>query len=659
MSQVELPVARVYVELGLSHLDRPFDYEVPEELDTVALPGTRVRVKFSGRTLDGYVVARAATTDQQRLVPLAQGVSAEQVLPPESIRLIRAVADHYGGTFSDVARLAVPPRHATTEKAQVRLPPPWPEPDLDPGPLALYPTGREFLHALASGGSPRASWLVAPVSAPIGDWAEGVAAAVAATVASGRSAVVVVPDGHDVDRIQPLLVKRVGKARVARQTSDLGPSARYRSFLRGLRGQAQVVVGTRAAVFAPVHHLGLVCLWDDGDDNHAEPRAPYPHAREVAALRVTQSGAGLLVASHARTAEVESWRRRDWLRPIQLTPDLTRLEAPLVRAVGDDERSLARDPAARAARLPSDVFTTVRAALARGPVLVQVPRAGYLGALACRACREPARCPQCRGQLRSDGTTLSCSVCGHVVVGWACSTCGGTATRSAQIGSRRTAEELGRAFPGTVVRQSAQDARLDSVGPDPALVVATPGAEPPAESGYAAAVLLDASSLLGRLDLRAGEEALRRWLTVTALVRPAADGGTVLVVGPVAARSVQALVRLDPAGFAERELDDRIEAGFPPALRFARIQGDWPAVREMGEALRSVPGARTLGPVELPDAPMAPGDKGASPQAQVLVRAPLSSGAALTREIHAIQSARSARKDPRPVKIVVDPSDLA
>ena len=288
---MDLPVARVHVDVGLPHLDRLFDYSVPEALDDAAVPGSRVRVRFSGRLVDGYVIERAAESAQARLAPLSKSLSGEVVLPVETIELVRAVADHYAGTFSDVVRLAVPPRHAATEKAEGRPLPASAEPDASPGPLAAYPAGSGFISALASGASPRAAWTVVPVASAIGDWTEGFAAAAAACVASGRSAVIVVPDLKDVARVLPAVERRVGRGLVVRQSADVGPSARYRAFLRGLRGQARVVVGTRSAVFAPVADLGLVCVWDDGDDLLSDPHAPYPHARDVAGT-VIESASG-------------------------------------------------------------------------------------------------------------------------------------------------------------------------------------------------------------------------------------------------------------------------------------------------------------------------------------------------------------------------------
>src|SRR4029453_1235234 len=86
------------------------------------------------------------------------------------------------------------------------------------------------------------------------------------------------------------------------------------------------------------------------------------------------------------------------------------------------------------------------------------------------------------------------------------------------------------AFPGTPVRTSGRDGVLAHVPPESALVVATPGAEPVAEGGYGAVLLLDTWALLTRADLRAGEEALRRWCAAAALARPGPQGGRVVVV---------------------------------------------------------------------------------------------------------------------------------
>jgi primosomal protein N' (replication factor Y) len=103
----DAPVARVVIDSPLPHLDRPFDYAVPEAMRRSAVPGARVRVRFAGKDLDAFVLQRCATSDHDgRLVALRRVVSPEPVLTPEIARLARAVADRYAGTLSDVLRRA-------------------------------------------------------------------------------------------------------------------------------------------------------------------------------------------------------------------------------------------------------------------------------------------------------------------------------------------------------------------------------------------------------------------------------------------------------------------------------------------------------------------------------------------------------------------------
>ncbi|HEV2780333.1 MAG TPA: primosome assembly protein PriA, partial [Actinophytocola sp.] len=124
-----LPVARVVVDVPLAHLDRPFDYLVPDTMDQAAVAGCRVRVRFAGQKVDGFLLERVAESDHKgRLEYLDRVVSAEPVLAPEIATLARAVADRYGGTMIDVLRLAVPPRHARVEAEAPGEPPPVPAP---------------------------------------------------------------------------------------------------------------------------------------------------------------------------------------------------------------------------------------------------------------------------------------------------------------------------------------------------------------------------------------------------------------------------------------------------------------------------------------------------------------------------------------------------
>jgi len=619
-----------------------------------------------------------------------------------------------------------------------------------------YPRGRAFLRALGEGRAAHAVWQALPGEA----WAERLADAARASVDAGRGALLVVPDQRDVELLHAACAARLGDHAVVALTADLGPAERYRRWLAVRRGLVRVVVGMRSAAFAPVAEPGLLAVWDDGDDLHAEPRAPYPHVRDVLVLRAHAVGAALLVGGHARTAEGQLLVESGWASEIVADRATVRAAMPRVVAQGESDLQLARDPLARAARLPSAAFEAARSALAAGrPVLVQTPRAGYVPWLSCAACRETARCRHCAGPLglpgraadtatsrttaatatsrttaatatsrttaatatsrtvaatatsrttaaaadpaaggmaagamgagaagsagaapaqntaRAAGAALhgaarhgaasvraegaaapSCRWCGRVESAYRCGACGSRRLRAGVVGSRRTAEELGRAFPGVPVRISGGGAAVLSTAAARAeIVVATPGAEP--RAAYGAALLLDGWALLARPDLRVAEETLRRWMAAAALVVPHTDGGRVLVMADPALPPVQALVRWDPVGHAAAELAARAEVGFPPAVRMAAIDAAPAALKDiLDELTAELPVAEVLGPVELDPVPDARADDEVRERA--LVRVPRAEGRALAHALHVAQAARTARKATDPVRVRMDPPDV-
>jgi len=633
--------------MPLPHLDRFFDYTVPEVMRDDAVLGARVRVRFAGRLCGGFIVGLPETSDAPgRLAPLAKVVSPEPVLTAHQITLIRAVADHYAGTFADVVRLAVAPRHAATEKA---APPLWPEPateQMPPGGLAATPAGAAWLRGVDSGRPLRGFWAVPPCFSGDDGWQRGVVQAVVACLRAGHGAIVVVPHVQAMDVVQQALEALIGKGCVARLHAQMGPAQRYHDYLAVARGQAKVVVGTRSAVFAPMDGLGLIVLVDDGNDLYSEPRAPYPHARTVAALRASQAKCALLLAGAARSCEAQNWVERGWLGAIEQTPERRRAEAPAMRTVADEPQG----------RLPVAASQAIRAGLSSGPVLVQVPRAGYLPSLACQRCGTPVRCPDCHGPVAADrlgaeGRRLSCRWCGRVVANWRCQVCEGQTLRAPVVGAARTAEELGRSFPGFRVIDSSGDHVVERVGERPALVVATPGAEPMPDAGYAAAVLLDADRLLARADLRSAEEAVRRWFAAVSLVRPGSQDGTVCVVGDSAAPAVQALLRVDPAGFATRELQERRQAGFPPAVVFAEASGEPASLAEFCALLPAVLASGGFGPIDVP------GDDGA-PRQRMLWRCEVADAPELVDALKTASARRSAAKAASVVRVQIDPVNI-
>jgi primosomal protein N' (replication factor Y) len=650
-------VARVVVDVPLAHLDRPFDYAVPDKFADTVQAGCRVRVRFRGRLVDGIVWELGDGTDfEGTLQPLSHVPSGEPVLTPQVARLARVIADRYAGTLSDVLRLALPPRRAAAEKRETPTPDALPaEPDA--AGFARYPAGTALLGALAEGKPARAVFSALPGE----DWPARLIELCRATLSGRRGSLVVVPDGKDLALLAAAAARLLPEHSFTVLRADDSPEKRYRQFLAASRGAAQVVLGTRAAMFAPVRDLGLVVVWDDGDDVLAEPLAPYPHARDVLVQRAWLDNCAAVVAGNARTAEAALLLESGWAHELAGDRAALRASAPRIHPLGDDF-DLARDAAARTARLPSMAHEAARRSLAAGlPVLVQVPRSGYVPSLSCARCRAPARCAHCAGPLGISprpgpgGTRIpACRWCARPAATFDCPHCHGTKLRAAVVGEARTAEELARAFPGATLRVSGRvSGVLESVPGGPQIVVATPGAEPRADGGYGAALLLDSWALLGRADLRAGEETLRRWLNAATLVRPAAAGGVVVVAADAGHPVVQALVRWDPGWLAERELADRRELAFPPITRIASLSGSPAGLAEFLEALRLPEGADLLGPVPEPPRPGQDGER-----ERYLVRVPRSEGAELASALAEVQGVRSARKAAEHVRVQLDPLDL-
>ena len=670
------PVAQVLIETSLPHLDRIFDYLVPETLDAEAVPGARVKARFGGQEMSGFITRRTSDAPEGvKLAPLAKVVSAQPVLTDELLQLATAVAERYAGNVSDVLRAAIPARVAKVDKefAAREAEPNASDTSLSDGATSPEPSAGaaeayagyegagDFLAQLAAGAAPRAV-LASHKSYGRASWAAQVAHAVASVRQSGRGAVVVVPDAKDLASLEAELQQVLGADQYVRLTAEDGPTPRYRNYLRLLHGEVAVAVGTRSAAYAPVQDLGLVALWDDGDDLLLEQRSPYQHAREVLLLRTAQTGCAALFAGVSRSGEAERLVESGWASALTPSRPYLRKATPRILNTADSFQQ-ERDPMLRHARLPHAAWRAAQEGLERGPVLVQVARTGFSPALSCQDCRTPARCTDCNGPLAQSGRTATpaCRWCGRLATNYACPECGSHRLRASVAGALRTAEELGRAFPGATVVSSSGDHIKSVVESKKALVVATPGAEPVAPEGYAAALLLDGNAMLSRESLRTPEDVLRRWFRAASLVKPSSEGGLVVVTADQEA-VVAPLVRWDPAGAAAREMQLRRELQLPPAVRIAALTGKASGIEafmadfELGGSLRSV------GPVELEPRELhgrelqaRPGEGG---EHRLLLFFSYQDGLTVTAALRHRKAALAAKRVPDPVQVRCDGTDL-
>ncbi|MGV8882130.1 MAG: primosomal protein N' [Rhodoglobus sp.] len=595
-------VARVLVDSSLPQLDRLFDYGIPESLLGQVVAGVRVKVplRSAGRTAEGYVVELAEAGGYDGVLSEIDSViSPVRVLTPEVWALARKASERAAGSANDIIRLAIPSRQVRVEKAYIAADNNAPFPVITAAAVEQYgprvlETAIDLRERLAVNAVPLVAEVKpGEVSTWVGGWAVTMAAAAAATVARGQSAILCVPDYRDQEQLESALAAILPPEAVVRLDAKQSNPDRYRAFLRCLDGAPLVIVGNRSVVYAPAVDLGLIALWDDGDPLHAEPLSPYVNSRDAALLRQELQDCALMFFGHSRSTEVERLVELGWLRSVSPTPVVSPKVIPTAQQAGGDRLAVQ-------ARIPSSAWQTARKALEHGPVLVQVARPGYAPRLACGDCRQTARCMRCEGPLvqKSQNSVPACAWCGALAVSWRCSHCEGEKLRLVGSGASRTAEDLGRAFPGVRIMIADGERQVLTIGHEPALVIATRGAEPIAAGGYAAVLLLDGEQMVARESLRVGEDCLRWWSNAVAL---AAVGAPTVLVG-VGGALASALVTWQQSHYARAELADRRRLRFPPAVRVATVTGSVEAVAKVVSALsleNAIEPEDVLGPVDV------------------------------------------------------------
>ena len=547
-------IARVLVDTGVFHLDQEFDFLVPEELSEIAKPGVSVRVQFNGRKCDGYIVGRANSSAHIGRMHFLDKVNNETpLLTANILNLSRTVARKYASNVMDVLRFALPVVINSTKEASCAF--------SDAKPISnevvkYYP--ESYFNSLSSGEASHVIWSPLPATEPFELMAEF------CKIRSGNI-LILVPDSKSVDRcLQAFLTSGIGK-NICTWSSELTKSQRYSNYLEILNGKVQIVIGVRGAVFLPIQSLSLIIVWDEGNDNYSEIRSPGWHAREVAIERTKQEGCSLILGSFSPSLIATKYLLAGWLKPLNPHREIFKEHSPKFTGISElsapDQRG----------RISTKAWKTIQRGLQTGPVLIQVPLRGYIRSLTCQKCANHARC-QCGGTLviASVNKNIICGLCGVFQSDWQCTFCAGRTFRHSRIGDERTLEEIGKAFPGTPIRNSNQGSMILDEIAESCIVLSTPGSEPRAKKGYAAILFLDSRIFLERASINAEEQARLNWFSVSAL---AAKNAEVFLDVVGSDPNFQALLRWDPWHAASRDLLERTALHLPPHFKAVSVIG--------------------------------------------------------------------------------------
>jgi primosomal protein N' (replication factor Y) (superfamily II helicase) len=558
-----LPVAHVWVDTGVPHLDFTYDYLVPDLLTSQVSAGVKVVVNFAGRTVDGYVLSRTDSSEIGNLKFIEQVLSPIPLLTSDLTSLVAAIAQRWGSSPLDILSSAIPARVIAVEK------------NLQP-----KPSQSQWKNSTSH---TQSFYLVTPGEDAIALMADWILA---------RSAVggvlLVAPEAREVLLLAQELTSRAVEFSIL--DASLTRSERYSNYLKVASGESKIVIGSRSAIFAPVHALKTIIVYREGAQSHYEVRTPGWNTRDVALLRSQIGQADLTFVGYAPSSETSYLLEK---KEIVLKG----------RSVKVDVQSY---PALNGELLPDRIFGPIRKALERGSVLFLVSRKGYSSALMCKSCKNIAIC-DCGGRISFQGSAkgYSCSLCEKKGTHWSCRWCKKDQPILLGRGSQRFAHEIGRAFPGFPVITSDASSPIESVTEERSIVLATSGMAPRVSSGYQAVVILDADSLFSQIDLRAQERARESIMHFSSLV---SSDGKVLVVIDSSHPIVASIARWNLNAINNRELLEREQTQLPPvvsALTIEMVHGDCQTfitgIKKAVDDGRIPHATRILGPKKITD----------------------------------------------------------
>lgn len=556
---IHLPIATVWVDSGIPNLTEPFNYLIPEKLSESVKVGSRVQIPFRERHVEGLVIERGEDYGGLRNLKQIQRVLGEiPVATRETISLIAEVAKFWAGAPFDVIRSAIPPRVATAEK-DIELKVKKGEIDLKSG---------IFFHLLP----PKKDPIDALIDLIVSSRSQG-------------SKLVIVPTQRELSRLSIGLSER--QLSFICLSSSSTRAERYRNFLITSDGSADLVIGMRGAVFAPIANLCHLFVHQEDSEHYFERRAPYWNARDVAIMRAKNQSLTL-----ALTGFLPS-------------PDVTALiESKQVSFKGARERiNLIAEPSMNGELIPSKIYQLIRSAIKKGPVLFLVPSKGYASAISCAKCRNMAVC-ECGGKLIkvSAQSAPSCTICFKIFTNWKCGWCNEKRIFLLSRGIERFSEEIGRSFPNIKILHSSANGSITDVSDEPSLVISTPGVEPIAERGYHAVVVLQVDRFLSSSSVVGQHQAYASFFAAVALSH---ENESIAMVCEDGTAITSAISTWNPATIAKRENEENRELNLPPTSLALLIIGEVSELLRLRNALakattdsRTPKSLRVFGPSE-------------------------------------------------------------
>ncbi len=449
--------AEVAVEAGRTLDHETYTYSVPGGVDIV--PGSRVWVPFGRRSTVGYVVSVGTEDPGIAVRPVERTDSGEPLLLGHQVELARAVATHYWVPLIEVLRAMVPPRIRRGKSTGA-------------GPSARQSRHSQLLAVAAATGHEAGPELNAAQSAALETIAGSRATLLHGVTGSGKTEVyveaaraalgeglrvlVLVPEITLTPQLVGYFARRLG-VRPAVLHSGLTELERAQQWWRARRGEADLVIGSRSAVFTPIPRLGLVCVDEEGSSAYKQDRTPRYDATWVARRMAEMTGARLVLGSATPTvatyAEAESG-----LLGLARLPRRARGEPAPVELVD------MREELESGNRLPLSrrLMEVVDGCMDAGEqAILFLNRRGMATYLICRDCGQSVQCPGCSVSLvqHPELGGLHCHYCGFTQgEPEFCPACGSRHMSGRGMGTQRLEAIVKKVWPERSVLRLDSDA---------------------------------------------------------------------------------------------------------------------------------------------------------------------------------------------------------
>ncbi len=605
--------ARIAIPLPIERL---FTYAVPEDIREAIEIGKRVAVPFSGRQLTGYVVGLTDEGPPRQVKDITSLLEPFPIFDKGMLQLTRWLADYYGCSWGESLKAASPPiikrarkrgkeAQSSGEKGSLLLPNPEQQQALDLIEKCL--SGRPaviLLHGVTGSGK-----------------TEIYLQSIARVLEKGKQALVLLPEisltPQTVERFQA----RFGEG-IALWHSRLSPGERYREWMRIKRGEANIVIGARSAVFSPVRNLGLIVIDEEHENSYKQTETPKYHAREVALERAGIAGATVILGTATPSLESYFQARRGKYKLALLTHRVDNKIMPEVELVDMRKEVLTRG---NRSIFSLSLQQAIREKLERKEqIILFLNRRGFSPFILCRECGEVVRCKHCDVSFTYHFKTdrLHCHYCDYQEEKpKLCPKCRSRKIGYLGVGTEKVESEVARFFPQAILGRMDSDSTtgkgsqakmLTSFGKQGIdILIGTQMIAKGLDFPRVTLVgVVCADTALNLADFRASERTFQLLTQVAGRTgRGNREGKVIIQTYNPEHYSIQSARLHDYEGFYRQEIKFRRELGYPPFRHLVSITLQSPdrdrlakTANKLGGILEAGSGERieVLGPTPAP-----------------------------------------------------------